>query len=105
MIYDNPLFSVDSVTPSQRIEICKDIYSSLQTAGLKESPSSAIATLKAILNDYARGNDGQQKAIQGVIPFPECQKAIVYYLPIRSQKKASVVLEHRLPEWFKTSVP
>lgn len=103
MIYDNPLFTPDTATVSQRLSICKDIYSSLQSAGLKDSSSSAIATLKDVLNAYMRGNfDEQQKSMHGIIPFPELQKAIVYFLPIRSPKKATVVLEHRLPEWFKT---
>lgn len=86
----------------EKIQVVKDIYTKLNEVGLlgQDVKYEAISQLKIILNNYIKENITNGLNITGEIPFPEMQKVIKYRLPRRVDKKAMVVLEHRLPSYF-----
>jgi hypothetical protein len=97
---------VHLLTQTERIKIASKIYTNLDRlvgSCIKYADSPAIIELKKEINAYVKEDikDYTKASVAGTIKFPELQRVIKYSLPRISSKEPTVVLEHRLPEFFK----
>jgi hypothetical protein len=87
---------MDLYTQSEKIEICKEIISSLQNFQGKDNTPvnlfnpeySFVKPLKQLFNEYIHGHN----YLKGTLDFVEINKKIEYHLPLTKNHKSLFVI-------------